>query len=1025
MADLFFSEYIEGSSNNKALEMYNNTGSAIDLAAAGYVVQMYFNGSTIPGLTIPLTGTVANGDVFVLAQSLANAAILAQADQASSASWFNGDDAIALRKGGASGTIVDVIGQVGFDPGTEWGTGVISTADNTLRRKSSVAAGEPNPSDAFAPSAQWDGFATDTFNNLGTHTTDGGATAGITITQSGGSTDVKEAGETSDTYTIALNTTPTGTVNIAIATDGETQISKDGTNFFNSLTLDLNNTNPQTITVRAVNDFEAEGSPHPGVISHTSTSSDPAYSNTSIPNVSANITDNDVVLTSIYNIQGNGAASPFVGNTVLTKGVVVGDFQGSTNLNGFYIQDETGDANSSTSDGIFVFAPNSVNVNIGDVVQLTGIVSEFGNQTQIGNLSNLSVIGSGVVTPTAIDLPITTVENLESFEGMLVNFPETLTVTENFNLARFGEVSLAADGRLFNPTNFIDPTDIPASETENDENNVGAVTDQQNFNDRNQILLDDGRSSQNPTTIPFLREGNTLRVGDTTTDLTGVLGYGFSSYRIQPTADPNFAATNPRTATPEDVGGNVKVASFNVLNYFNGDGMGGGFPTSRGASSPVEFERQSAKIVSAIAAIDADVVGLIEMENDGDGANSAIADLVNRLNNFVGAGTYDYIRDPASGVGTDEIKVAFIYKPDNVTPVGQAISDTDAIYSRLPVAQTFALNSNGETFTPVVNHFKSKGGTGTGLDADQGDGQGAFNAQRVQQAEALVGFVNELKTSSTDSDVLVIGDLNAYGEEDPIDVLRDGGLVDQLARFVPDPYSFVFDGQSGRLDHALASSSLNSQVTDVTEWHINADEPRILDYNLEFKGAGQSPDLYTPTPYRSSDHDPVIVGMNLFSPLTVTNGGNNNDTLKGASGRDQINGGNGNDSLSGGNGNDILNGGNGNDILLGQVSNDSLIGDNGDDLLYGGLGNDTLLGGRGIDRFMVAPSDGTDTISDFTSQDLICLPEGLSFGQLSITQGTGINANNTAIGVQNSDEILAILTRVQASTITSADFIPC
>lgn len=1025
MADLFFSEYIEGSSNNKALEIYNGTGSAIDLAAAGYVVEMYFNGSTTPGLRINLTGTVANGDVFVLAQALANATILAQADQTNSGSWFNGDDAIALRKGGTTGTIVDVIGQVGFDPGTEWGSGLTSTADNTLRRKSSVTAGDTTSNDVFDPSAQWDGSATDTFNGLGTHTTDGGSTAGVTITQSGGSTDVNEAGETSDTYTIALNTTPTGSINIAIVSDGETQISADGINFFNSLTLALNNTNPQTITVRAVNDLDVEGSPHPGTISHTITSSDPAYSNVSIPNVSVNITDNDVVLTPIYNIQGSGAASEFVGNTVLTKGIVVGDILGSSGLNGFYIQDDTGDANSSTSDGIFVFAPNSLNVNIGDVVQLTGIVSEFGNQTQIGNITNLSIIGSGVVTPTAINLPLTTIDNLESFEGMLVNFPETLTVTENFNLARFGEVSLSADGRLFNPTNFIDPTDIPASETENDENNVGAVIDQQNFNDRNQILLDDGRSSQNPTKIPFLREGNTLRVGDTTTDLTGVLGYGFNSYRIQPTVDPTFAATNPRTAAPEDVGGNVKIASFNVLNYFNGDGMGGGFPTARGASSPVEFERQSAKIVSAIAAIDADVVGLIEMENDGDGANSAIADLVNRLNNFVGAGTYDYIRDPASGVGTDEIKVAFIYKPDNVTPVGQAISDTDAIYSRLPVAQTFVLNSNGETFTPVVNHFKSKGGTGTGLDADQGDGQGAFNVQRVQQAEALVGFVNDLKTSSGDSDVLVMGDLNAYGEEDPIDVLRAGGLVDELARFVPDPYSFVFDGQSGRLDHALATSSLNPQITDVTEWHINADEPRILDYNLEFEGAGQSPDLYAPTPYRSSDHDPVIVGMNLSSPITTTNGGNGNDTLNGASGRDQINGGNRNDSLSGGNGNDTLNGGNGNDILLGQVSNDNLIGGNGDDVLYGGLGNDTLLGGRGADRFMIAPGNGTDTISDFTNQDLICLPEGLSFGQLSVTQGTGINANNTLIDVQNSGEVLAILAGVQATTITSADFMPC
>ncbi len=913
----------------------------------------------------------------------------------------------------------------------------------------------------------WSGPADDNFNNVNNGQTfeGGGTTAGVTITQSGGSTDVNEQGETSDTYTIALNTTPTGTVSIAIAADGETQISADGVNFFNSVTLDLTNTNPQTITVRAVNDFEAEGSPHTGVISHTITSSsDPDYSNVStpIPNLSVNITDNDVVLTSIYNIQGSGAASPFVGNTVATEGVVVGDFQGSNGLNGFYIQDDTGDGNSSTSDGIFVFAPNSIDVNVGDAVQLTGTVSENFGQTQLGDLNALDIVGSGAIAPTAIGLPVTSVNNLESFEGMLVNFPETLTVTENFNLARFGEVLLSADGRLFNPTNSIDPTDIPTSETENDENNVAAVTAQQEFNDRNQILLDDTRNTQNPTTIPFLRGGDTLRIGDTTTDLSGVLGFGFGSYRVQPTVDPVFAATNPRTSAPEDVGGNVKVASFNVLNYFNGDGMGGGFPTSRGADSLAEFERQSDKIVSAISAIDADVVGLIEIENDGDGANSAIAELVDRLNTSVGAGTYDYIRDPASGVGTDEIKVAFIYKSDNVTPVGQAVSDTDAIYNRLPVAQTFVLNSNGETFTPVVNHFKSKGGTGTGLDTDQGDGQGAFNAQRTQQAEALVGFVDGLKTSSGDSDVLVIGDLNAYGEEDPIDVLRASGLVDELDRFVPDPYSFVFDGQSGRLDHALATSSLSSQVTDVTEWHINADEPRILDYNLEFKGAGQSPDLYTPTPYRSSDHDPVIVGANLFSPITTTNGGNGNDPLNGGSGRDQINGGNGNDSLSGGNGNDTLNGGNGSDILLGQVSNDSLsggngndlldgglgndtlnggngsdillgqvsndslLGGNGDDLLDGGLGDDTLLGGNGRDRFVLASSNGTDTIIDFTNnQDLIQLSGGLTFGQLTIAQGTGTNLNSTSISFNNGSitEILALLSGVQPSTITSTDFV--
>ncbi len=164
--ELFFSEYIEGSSNNKALEIYNGTGAAVNLATGGYNVQMFFNGSATAGLTINLTGTVANGDVFVLAQSSANATILAQADQTNGSGWFNGDDAAVLRKGT---TVIDVIGQIGVDPGTEWGTGLTSTADNTLRRKAAIGAGDTNGTDAFDPSIEWDGFATDTFGGLGSH----------------------------------------------------------------------------------------------------------------------------------------------------------------------------------------------------------------------------------------------------------------------------------------------------------------------------------------------------------------------------------------------------------------------------------------------------------------------------------------------------------------------------------------------------------------------------------------------------------------------------------------------------------------------------------------------------------------------------------------------------------------------------------------------------------------------------------------------------------------------------------------
>ncbi len=167
-SELFFSEYVEGSSNNKALEIYNGTGAAVDLAADNYVVEFYFNGSSSPGKTITLSGTVANGDVFVLAHSSADPAILAQADQTNGGSWYNGDDASVLRK---AGTGIDAIGQVGFDPGSEWGSGLTSTKDNTLRRKASICQGDTDESDTFDPSIEWDGYAKNTFDGLGSHTT--------------------------------------------------------------------------------------------------------------------------------------------------------------------------------------------------------------------------------------------------------------------------------------------------------------------------------------------------------------------------------------------------------------------------------------------------------------------------------------------------------------------------------------------------------------------------------------------------------------------------------------------------------------------------------------------------------------------------------------------------------------------------------------------------------------------------------------------------------------------------------------
>jgi len=329
------------------------------------------------------------------------------------------------------------------------------------------------------------------------------------------------------------------------------------------------------------------------------------------------------------------------------------------------------------------------------------------------------------------------------------------------------------------------------------------------------------------------------------------------------------------------------VASFNVLNYFNTfDGCAGGVGEQaqemdcRGADSAAELERQADKIVAALAGLNADAVGVIEIENDGYGPDSALQDLVDRLNERVGGGTYAFVDvDEQTGqvdaLGHDAIKVGMLYKPGVLTPVGTAALNTDSFVNgdsgeprnRPALAQSFR-DRDGEVATVVVNHLKSKGSDcEADGDPDTGDGQGNCVQTRTDAARELAAWLAQDPTGAGDPDVLVMGDLNSYAMEDPIRALEDAGLVNLVRRFEGrDAYSYVFDGRWGYLDHALSSRSLARQVRGVTTWHINADEPPVLDYNVEFKSADQVADLYAPTPFRSSDHDPVLVGLDLRSP---------------------------------------------------------------------------------------------------------------------------------------------------------------
>jgi predicted extracellular nuclease len=976
-SELFFSEYIEGTSNNKALEIYNGTSAPIDLAAGGYNVFMSFNGGTST-LTINLTGTVASGDVFVLAQASASPAILAQADQTSSAGWFNGDDAVLLRKGT---TVIDAIGQLGFDPGTEWGSGLTSTADNTLRRKADICAGDTDSSNPFDPSIEWDGYATDTFDGLGTHTANCGASAlepkinefsastvgtdveyvevfgtpatdysaytileieGDSGTAAGTIDEVISLGTTDanglylvnlpanalengsltlllvKNFSGALNTdldtnddgvfdtTPWDTITDAVAVhDGGSGdltyglpvlgVSYDGLPFAPggaSRIPDGFDTDSATDWVR--NDFDLAGIPgFPGtpILGE-------AYNTPGAPNQVYTLPPEACgdPFTPIYTVQGSGLTSPLAGNEVAVEGIVVGDFQNNAspdngNLNGFYIQDPLGDGNPATSDGIFIYAPGGMDVATGDSVRVRGAVSEFNGLTEI-TASQIWLCGTGAsIAPTPISLPVATPNDFEAYEGMLVTFPQPLIISEYFNFDRFGEIVLTSRRHL-TPTAEFEPGSPEQAQAEQD-----YLLDS--------ITLDDGRTTQNPDPAIHPNGGifdltNLFRGGDTLTNVTGVMDYSFNLYRIQPTQGADYTPTNPRPAAPEAVGGRLRVASMNTLNFFLTLDYPSGDPRDnkcgplqnvecRGADAdqPTEFTRQRAKLLAALAGLNADIIGLNELENTtgvdplGDPTNGIVAG----LNDIFGAGTYAYINTGV--IGTDAIRVGIIYKPSKVTPVGAfkiLDSSVDPRFldtkSRPSLAQTFEEVGSGARFTVVVNHFKSKGSACNDVgDPDTGDGQGNCNLTRTAAAQALVDWLATDPTGSGDADFLIIGDLNSYDKEDPIDAIKAGAddtpgsgddYTDLAFHFQgEDAYSYVFNGQIGYLDYALASHSLLRQVTGMTDWHINADEPDLIDYDTSFKLPAQDA-LYAPDPYRASDHDPVLIGLNLEAPFPAT-----------------------------------------------------------------------------------------------------------------------------------------------------------
>ncbi len=676
----------------------------------------------------------------------------------------------------------------------------------------------------------------------------------------------------------------------------------------------------------------------------------------------------------ISEIQGEGAESGLVGEAVSVTAIVT-----YVDEDGYFLQEEDTDAdgNASTSEGIFVFTGrgNTGSVAVGQQLTVEGSVTEFRGETQISNVTSTELVASDLDLPTAAAVIVTgatTQAAYEAVEGMRVSVASEvdaeLTVIENFNLARYGQVTISSGGQV-QPTQIFDAQD-----------DADAIAALQEANAGNRLILEDGTTTQNPDGfeyIPvtpeegdngngfldagdtFTGEGPTLRNGTVITEaVEGVMtftdnGFGTSGeFRVvvddQITIDPE-TNTGARQDMPDDVGGDIQVASANVLNFFttlddnSGGGSGPGNLDPRGATTAEDLERQTDAIVNQLLTTGAEVMALQELENNGFGPGSAISTLVDAMNAEASVrgidADYRFV-DPTGGsadgfIGTDAIITGLIYDANAVTvvysdflafeeasaaatfaladvlnsevPAGDQVGDFQR--SRPAVAATFQDNESGETFTVSSNHFKSKGDsnlqdlveaaqaaldggntniTQADIDAlvadanyDQGDGQAFWNAARADAAGEVTEWLEGAYLDAAQAaagpgalvadDFLILGDFNAYAEEDPTQVVRDDadGYTDLIDSFVEggqaDAFSFIFDGQRGTLDQAFASNGLADNVTGVTEWHVNAEEPGLLDYSSRFT----NPAFFNDDVFRASDHDPLILGLDFGDVFSV------------------------------------------------------------------------------------------------------------------------------------------------------------
>jgi predicted extracellular nuclease len=870
--DLFISEYVEGTSNNKAIEIFNGTTAPIELEPGGYQVRMFFNGSGSGGLTIPLSGTVAPGEVFVLAQSAADPAILAQADQTNGAGWFNGDDAVVLTKAAGAQTL-DVIGQIGFDPGTEWGTGLTSTADNTLRRKSGIEAGDTNGGDPFDPAAQWDGFATNTFDGLGAHVSGGDAPPLVLSTApANGAIEISESTDITVNFSEPV-AAAAGWYAISCSVSGaHTAVQSGGPQSYTlnpDIDFAVGESCSVTVDASKITDVDLDDPPNNMAANHV------FGFTTTLP------------VTEVAAVQGAAHISPLNGQPIKVEGIVTA--RRTAGGRGYWIQDPTPDSNLATSDAVFVFTNQAPMAQVGALIRAVGSVGEFRPGGDPDNLTitqvsssnpNVTILSSGnpVPAPTVLGLGgrMPPTENIdddgagnvetggvfdpagdaidfyESLEGMILQVNDGSVVGPTRS---FGEITLLPDRGLWSTGlrtprggillgGYVDPN--PERITVDDE-----------------ILRDLAPAPRPAKAMPDMNVGDEL-----TSAVVGPLDYSFSNYKIQATTTPAFDSAGlvrETTAAPGDL--EIAFGTFNVENL-------------AGTDPQEKYDHLASLMVNNLQA--PDILGIEEVQdNDGvaGGTESTVVDASvawTRLITAIGAAggpSYEYrqidpVDDADGGAPGGNIRVGFLFRTDRGVsfvdrPGGSPTTETTVVgrnkpqlsaspgrigtqspafvVTRKPLAAEFVIR--GKTVFAIVNHFSSKG-------EDQplfGPAQPPTRFSEIArhgQAQLVNDFVAAILARDDKAKVVVLGDINDFEFSETTDLL-EGGVLTSLIKTLPsrERYSYVFEGNSQTLDQILISNRGLLRPNHRPSYDV-------VHFNSEFADAIQA-----------SDHEPSVVRM--------------------------------------------------------------------------------------------------------------------------------------------------------------------